>query len=149
MPQVPLVSKSCGGDQLNIAAGGVLSIAGVSWLTTAGYLGDQRMFWELSSGQGGVLTNYGLSVIATSDPAAGNLEFSVQPAAGRIKYIMCLTSTATLARVAVTTGTWDGTNRNVIFTTGSADPQAIMAIGASTTRWYLIPLTTCYTVSNT
>ncbi len=157
MTYQPLVYRTSGGDQLNVTASGNLNIAaggqitggGRSMLTTGGYWADPLLFFEQATGQGGVLTNYGLSVIATSDPGAGNLEFTVAPAAGRVKYITCLDSTATLARVAVTTGTWDGTNKNLIFSTGAANPQSVLAIGASTTRWYLIPLSTDYTLSNT
>lgn len=148
MSYVPLVYRSSGGDQLNIAAGGQLSIAGVSFLTTAGYLGDQRMFFEQSSAPG-VLTPYGITLIATSTDTAADQEYSVIPAAGRVKYIVSTTTGIGSRTNALTTGTWDGTNKNCLFTTGSVNPQAIMAIGISTTRWYTIPLTTDITFSNT
>ncbi len=153
----PLVYRTSGGDQLtvaeggnvNMAAGGLLTVNGVSWITTGGYLGDQRMYFEQSSGSSGVITNYGVTVIALTTDTTGSRNYTVEPAAGRIKYIVNLTTGSTSLTVALTTGTWDGTNKNAIFSTGGVNPQAIMAVGASTTRWYTIPLTTDITFSNT
>ncbi len=160
----PKIYKTSGGDEqvvdddgvltvhsgglVHVDAGAGVQINDVDYLTTGGYVADPRL-WEETLTTEGAMANYGVSVLNPAVAGAANKNFTVEPALGRIKYIVCISSTSTSATVAQTTGTWDGTNKNAIFSSGSAYNEGLIAIGVSTSRWALISLSTAITFSNT
>ena len=148
MTYQPLTYRTSGGDELVFSTGAGLKIGGVDFLTTGGYIGDQRLFWEESTSTGAALTNYGVTII-NSTISSTSRQYTIVPAAGRVKWVVCLTSTSPSPVTVVTTGTWDGTNKNILFSSGSAMPESFAAIGVSTSLWYLLHISTAATFSAT
>lgn len=167
MTYVPLVYRTSGGDEMVVDTSGNLAIhesgslslaagalvytsltTGANLFTTDGYLGDVRIHWEKTSGSSGAITNYGVTWMAP-DASSGNKHYTIAPAPGRFKYVICTYSTSTSATCIQTTGTWDGTNNLAVFSTGSANVQSFMAIGMTTALWQIFPLSTDITMSAT
>lgn len=115
--------------------------------TTGKFTGDLSALGFVSgitvgTSSGGALT---LASLMTVKSTAGDpVLYTVAPQAGYICYIRCAASCATSgAAIVTTTGTWDGSNANLLFSTGVTNPQFVGFIGLSTSRWQV--LTTAYT----
>lgn len=154
----PLVSRTCGGDELEVQSGGVieinsggaLSINGTNAVTTGGAIYAPAGFKEsvqVMTSSEGVLTGYGFSVIKSS---GGTLvTHSIAPVLGYVKYISCPNASATTGAARVTTtGTWDGTNNTLVFSSGNTNPQCVIAIGRSTALWTIVAKTTDVTFAS-
>ena len=146
----PKVYRSCGGDRLEFADGAELGISGTNVLSTAGALKDLRDTVETAtSGVVKTLSGYGALVLNVATTPVGHLDYEVTPAVGRTLDVLCLYSTSTGSLNLLTTGTFDGTNKRVMFSTGGTNPQFIRLVGVSTTRWYVFGATTGWAYSNT
>lgn len=100
----------------------------------------------VGTSSGGALTL--ASLITVKSTAGDPVLYTVEPQAGYICYIRCAASCATSgAAIVTTTGTWDGTNAHILFSSGNTNPQFVSAVGLSTSRWQV--LTTAYSTDVT
>jgi len=91
------------------------------------------------------LANYGISHIKSTgtDQIIWTITPSTYP--GALKWIVCTDANSTgggagttAAAVVLTSGTWDGTNKNAIFTSGSAGLTYLAVAAQSTSRWLIV-----------
>ena len=80
------------------------------------------------------LTNYGISTLPSTDAGAYTL---ADPVAGTVKHIFMdgATTTVNSLTTASTDTTYDGTNTVLSF---NAAAEAIILVGGSSTRWYIM-----------
>lgn len=153
------------GGEIDVEAGGKLEVSGTALITTGAKI-------DLSSGgnfvesglytatgaivgrefsedatTGATLTNYGVSSIQSTGTAAGNVHTVDAPAVGLEKWIWSELATSSAPATVLTTGSWDGTNHNALFTTGASTLQWLHALAVSTDRWILLGYTTDVTFS--
>lgn len=145
---------------MEIAGTNFISTAAAIVLTSAITKGDVYTTGVLSAiggltfgnetDTGGALGHMPVSEIKSTSTSQNTYTITA-PAVGVMKFIFCsAVTTSGGPAVVLTTGTWDGTNKNVMFTSGASLPY-IMAIGVSTSRWAIIEksATTLLELTNT
>ncbi|MFA6305708.1 MAG: hypothetical protein WC651_03190 [Candidatus Gracilibacteria bacterium] len=87
-----------------------------------------------------------------SDSTAGRRYALAAPAAGVMKFIVCIASTATVPAYITTTGATaliDGSITGLIFSTGASNRQWVQLMGQNSTNWLLLAKSTDILTSTT
>jgi len=155
------------GDSFTCTGGSVGTIKGNTVTSTGTVTGNAlATTGGLSIGAGFVSANetaasdsvdllrYGLSIIKSTGTDEHVYTIDNGPVLTEQKVIVCndvnkATGSSTGAAIVTTTGTWDGTNKNALFSTGGSNYQWLHAVGLATDRWLLLGYSTDVTFSNT
>jgi hypothetical protein len=120
-----------------------LTVAGVTYGQ-----GGFKEYIQTMTSSAGIVNSFGLSIVKGT--TATPIVHTVVPVPGIRKSIVCpMASGTTSGTIVTTTGTWDGANKNAIFSTGNTNPQWLQAIAGTTDRWYVVTNSTDVTFTNT
>lgn len=110
-----------------------------SGLTVTGNISGRGFIGSVTVGTSSGGAPSATHLLTVKSTAGEPVVYTVVPQTGYVMYIRCAQACATTgAAIVTTTGTWDGSNKNMLFSSGNSNPQFIGVLGISTSRWQVL-----------